>query len=73
MTPTPLCISNTGEERIDLRATFDYNGPSWAAVLSFYPRYRSIAIGHAYADRGLLVVVVDQGLAIAVGELHVEL
>src|SRR6267378_6501293 len=33
----------------------------------------SIAKGHAYADRGLLVVVVDQGLPVAGGELDVEL
>src|SRR6266446_5176029 len=33
----------------------------------------SIAKGHSYADRGLLVVVVDQGLAVAGGELDVEL
>jgi hypothetical protein len=42
-------------------------------VNRFAAAIASIAKGHAYADRGLVVVIVDQSLAIAGGELDVEL
>src|SRR5882762_3961963 len=49
------------------------NAPSRVLLVAISGNPLSIAKGHAYADRGLPVVVVDQGLAIAGGELHVEL
>src|SRR6267143_358825 len=49
------------------------NAPSSVLLVAISGNLSSIAKGHAYADRGLLVVVVDQGLAVAGGELDVEL
>src|SRR2546422_7521419 len=47
--------------------------PSSVLLVAISRNLSSIAKGHSYADRVLLVVVVDQGLAIAGGELDVEL
>src|SRR2546422_11312735 len=49
------------------------NAASSVLLVAISRNLSSITKGHSYADRGLLVVVVDQGLAIAGGKLDVEL
>src|ERR1700752_1458289 len=49
------------------------SAPSSVLLVAISRNLSSIAKRHSYADRGLVVVVVDQGLAVAGGELDVEL